>query len=121
MKNGVAEPDFSDLLHHFFCFRLFSDYSPVNDRAVALFQAALLLEHRYLQLLDAFLFCCARKRTVCVPAVPKPVASRVLKNIFFSENFPVGNRLDLARQRNRIVDRSERVRKNMEFPFREQC
>ena len=52
--------------------------------------------------------------------MPRSVASRVLKNIFFSENFPVGNRLDLARQRNRIIDRSERIRKNVEFSFCEQ-
>ena len=51
--------------------------------------------------------------------MPKSVASRVLKNIFFSKNLPVGNSLGLTRQRNRVIDRAEGVRHHLEFPFRE--
>ena len=47
--------------------------------------------------------------------MPESVASRVLKNIFFSENFPIGNRLDLTLQRNRVVYGAERVRERMEL------
>ena len=53
--------------------------------------------------------------------MPESVASRVLKNIFFSESFSVGNGLDLALQRNWVVNRSERVCEYLEFSFLKQC
>ena len=50
-----------------------------------------------------------------VETMPKPVASRILENIFFAENLPAGDGLDLACHGDGVVHGPERVRKRMEL------
>ena len=103
-------------------FQVVHERSPERDEHdIGLLQEFPRAGCRVVQFFDALFARRARKRAVRIPAVPKPFASRVLKDIVFSENFPIGNRLDLALQGNRIVNGAERICKNIELARGKLC
>ena len=56
-----------------------------------------------------------------IEAMPELVASRILENVVFSENFLAGDGIDLARYGDGIVHGPEWVRERMELAACELC